>query len=192
MPVAALPALSVAEHDTAVFPAGKVEPEGGVQDSLSSPDSESEALGLYDTAVPLELPGSTTTLCGKLRVGAVRSILTVTDAELERPAPLVTEHVNVVPCCPVSVLRVVVLQPLDEAIPDSGSETDQVTVTGPLFQPLPLAPGLADDVTTGGVVSGRWKPAVIVPVPRIATVVDWADGSPNVIEVASVFQDEKA
>ena len=192
MPVAVLLALSVAEHDTILFPVEKVEPEGGVQDSVPSPDSGSEALALYDTAAPLELLGSTTTLCGKPRVGAVRSILTVTDAELERPAPLVTEHVSVVPCCPVSEVRVVVLQPLDEAIPDSGSETDQVTVTGPLFQPSPLAPGLTEGVITGGVVSRRRRLAVIVPVPCIVTVVDWADGSANVIEVASVFQDEKA
>jgi hypothetical protein len=135
VPVAVLPALSVAEHDTILFPIEKVEPERGVQDSVPSSDSESEALALYDTAIPLELLASRTTLCGKFRAGAVRSILTVTDAELERPSPFVTEQVSVVPCCPVSVVRVVVLQPLDEAIPDSGSETDQVTVTGPLFQP---------------------------------------------------------
>jgi hypothetical protein len=192
VPVAVLPALSVAEHDTVLFPVEKVEPEGGVQDSVPSPDSESEALALYDTAAPLELLGSTTMLCGKFRVGAVRSILTVTDAELERPAPLVTEHVSVVPCCPVSVVRVVLLQPLDEAIPDSGSETDHVTVTGPLFQPLLLALGVTVDVITGGVVSARAKRAVIVPVPCIVAVVDEDVELVKVIDATSPLQDEKA
>jgi hypothetical protein len=129
---------------------------------------------------------------GNVSVGAVRSIFTVTEAEFDKPAPLVTVQVSVVPSSGVSLLRVVVAHPSDEAIPDSGSETDQVTVTGPLFQSLPLAPGVTEGVITGGVVSRKWKPAVIVPVPCIVTVVDWADGSANVIEVASVFQDEKA
>jgi hypothetical protein len=129
---------------------------------------------------------------GNVSVGAVRSIFTVTEAEFDKPTLLMTVQVSVVPSNGVSLLRVVVAHPSDEAIPDSGSETDQVTVTGPLFQPLPLAPGVTEGVITGGVVSRRWKPAVIVPVPCIVTVVDWADGSANVIEVASVFQDKKA
>ena len=39
-----LPALSVAEQDTVVVAIGNVEPEGAVQENVSRPDSESEAL----------------------------------------------------------------------------------------------------------------------------------------------------
>ena len=46
MPDALLPALSVAEQETVVVAIGNVEPEGGVQENLSTPDSESEALAL--------------------------------------------------------------------------------------------------------------------------------------------------
>ena len=44
VPVAELPALSVAEQDTGVVAIGNVEPEGGVQENVSRPDNESEAL----------------------------------------------------------------------------------------------------------------------------------------------------
>jgi hypothetical protein len=121
----------------------------------------------------------------------VRSIFTVTEAEFDKPAPLTALQVSVVPAAGVSVLRVVVVQPLDEAIPDSGSETDQVTVTDPLFQPLPLALGVTVDVITGGVVSAR-KLAVIVPVPCIVAFVDADEELTKVIDVALLLQDEKA
>jgi hypothetical protein len=96
----------------------------------------------------------------------------------------------VVPAAGVSAFRVVVVQPLDEAIPDSGSETDQVTVTDPLFQPLPLALGVTVAVITGGVVSAR-KLAVIVPAPCIVAFVDADDELTKVIDVALLLQDEK-
>jgi hypothetical protein len=128
---------------------------------------------------------------GKVSVGAVRSSFTVTEAELDRPALLVAVQVNVVPACGVSALSVAVAQPLDEAIPDSGSETDQVTVTGPLFQPLLLALGVTVDMITGAVESLRTKLAVTVPVPRIVTVVDADVELANVIDAASLLQDEK-
>jgi hypothetical protein len=125
---------------------------------------------------------------GNVSVGAVRSIFTVTEAEFDKPAPLVTVQVSVVPSSGVSLLRVVVAHPLDEAIPDSGSETDQVTVTGPLFQPLLLALGVTADVATGGVVSWS-KLAVIVPVPCIVAVVD-AEESVKTIDAVSLDHDE--
>jgi hypothetical protein len=121
----------------------------------------------------------------------VRSIFTVTEAEFDKPAPLVALQVSVVPAAGVSVLRVVVVQPVDEAIPDSGSETDQVTVTDPLFQPLALALGVTVAVITGGVVSAR-KLAVIVPVPCIVAFVDADEEPTKVIDVALLLQDEKA
>ena len=43
-PEAGLPALSVAEQLTVVSVIGNVEPEAGVQENVSRPDSESEAL----------------------------------------------------------------------------------------------------------------------------------------------------
>jgi hypothetical protein len=136
-------------------------------------------------------PVAFTVSVGSFKVGAVRSIFTVTDAEFDKPAPLMAEHVSVVPAAGVSVLRVVVVQPLDEAIPDSGSETDQVTVTDPLFQPLALALGVTVAVITGGVVSMR-KLAVIVPAPCIVAFVDADEELTKVIDVALLLQDEKA
>jgi hypothetical protein len=68
-----------------------------------------------------------------LTIGAVASRLIVTDCELVPPA-LVAVQVRVVPA--VSVLIVVVLQPLVEVIADSGSVTVQLTVTLLTYQPL--------------------------------------------------------
>ena len=130
------------------------------------------------------------TVEGNVNVGAVRSIFTVTETEFDKPAPLVAVQVSVVPACGVSVFRVVVVQPVDEAIPDSGSETDQLTVTGPLFQPRPLALGVTVGIITGGVVSGR-KLAAIVPVPCTVAVVDADEELAKVIDAASLLQDEK-
>ena len=56
----------------------------------------------------------------------VWSILIVSGTELDSPAPLVAEHVNVAP-----VVRIVGTQPVEEAMPVSGSEVFQVTVTAP-------------------------------------------------------------
>jgi hypothetical protein len=131
------------------------------------------------------------TVEGNVNVGAVRSILAVTETEFDKPAPLVAVQVSVVPSCEVSVLKIVVVQPVDEAIPDSGFETDQLTVTGPLFQPLPLALGVIVGVITGGVAFWR-KLAVIVPVPRIVAVVDAAEEVAKVMDATSLLQDEKA
>src|SRR5262245_14076311 len=83
--------------------------------------------------------------------GFVLSILIVTEAELERTALLLAEHVNVTPV--VSVVRFDALQPLDEAMPDSASVTDQVTVTLLVYQPLePAVPEIVG-VITGAVLS---------------------------------------
>jgi len=140
---------------------------------------------------PLGLVASAVTVEGNVNVGAVRSILAVTETEFDKPAPLVAVQVSVVPSCEVSVLKIVVVQPVDEAIPDSGFETDQLTVTGPLFQPLPLALGVIVGVITGGVAFWR-KLAVIVPVPRIVAVVDAAEEVAKVMDATSLLQDEKA
>jgi hypothetical protein len=183
--------LSLAEQETMVVPSGNVEPGGGVQENLSTLDSESEALAVVETTAPLG-PVAFTVSDGNFRVGAVRSIFTVTEAEFDKPAPLVALQVSVVPAAGVSVFRVVVVQPFDEAIPDSGSETDHVTVTDPLFQPLPLALGVTVDVITGGVVSFTRKPAVIIPAPCIVAFVDADEELLKVIDSELLLQDKKA
>ena len=84
-------------------------------------------------------------------LGGVVSIFTVTVTEFDTPAPLVAEQVSVVPA--VSVVSVVVPQPLEEAMPDSGSLTSQLTVTFVLFQPAALGGGVTVGTMTGGVGS---------------------------------------
>ncbi len=86
-----------------------------------------------------------------VNVGFVLSILTVTETEPVRPAPLVAVQVTVVPV--VSEVRVVVPHPEEEACPDSGSETDQLTVTLALFHPFVLGRGVVVGTITGGVES---------------------------------------
>ena len=66
--------------------------------------------------------------------GGVLSILIVTGTELESPAPLVAEHVKVMPA--VSAVRFVMVHPEEDVTPDSGSVTLQFTVTLLLYQPL--------------------------------------------------------
>jgi hypothetical protein len=93
--------------------------------------------------------------------GAEMSIFTSTEAELDRPAPLVAEQVTVVPV--VTAPMEVGPQLTDEAMPDSGSLTSQVTVTGMLlFQPAPLGAGLTVGMIKGGVVSAPGKLIVSV------------------------------
>ena len=79
-PVAALPAGSVAEHDTAVSPTGKVDPDDGVQVTGTDPDTRSWAVASKLTTAP---PGerAMTTPSGNDSMGGVVS-LTVTENEL--------------------------------------------------------------------------------------------------------------
>jgi hypothetical protein len=81
----------------------------------------------------------------------VWSILIVIEAELDNPAPFVAEQVIITPS--VSPETVAVEHPVDVAMPDSASVTDQDTVTGLVYQPLlPSVPAMLG-VMTGGVVS---------------------------------------
>ena len=83
--------------------------------------------------------------------GGVLSILMVTETEEDRPTPFVAEHVNVTPA--VSAVTLVCVQPVEEAIPDSGSLTFQLTVALLRYQPLfPNVPVICGTMT-GGVVS---------------------------------------
>src|SRR5439155_19903450 len=83
--------------------------------------------------------------------GGVLSILMVTGTDIDNPAPFVAEHVRVVPG--VSAVSVVAVQPDEDAMPDSGSLTLQLTVTLLLYQPFaPNVPAKCG-VINGGVVS---------------------------------------
>ena len=74
-------------------------------------------------------------------VGGVWSILIVTEAEFDMPAPLVAEQVTLVGG--VSAVNDILSQPDVEAIPVSGSLTFQLTVTGPMYQlALPTLPAI--------------------------------------------------
>ena len=66
--------------------------------------------------------------------GGVLSSLIVTDVPAESPAALAAAHVSIVPG--VSVASVLVEQPDDETMFDSGSVTLQLTVTFPRYQPF--------------------------------------------------------
>ena len=94
-------------------------------------------------------------------VGPVLSILTITETEFDRPAPLVALQVIVVP--DVSAFSPVVPHPVEETMPDSGSETVQLAVTSPLFHPLRLGEGV-----TVGVITGAEPSMIIVKVPLSA------------------------
>ena len=83
--------------------------------------------------------------------GGVLSILIVIETVPDNPAPFVAEQVKVTPA--VSVVRVVCAQPVEDAIPDSGSLTFQTTVTLLLYQPLLPKVPVITGTTTGGVVS---------------------------------------
>jgi hypothetical protein len=78
--------------------------------------------------------------------------LIVTEAEFERPTPLVAEQVRVAPV--VSLVRFDAVQPLEEEIPDSASVKDQLTDTSLVYQPLLPEVPLTLGLMTGGVVSG--------------------------------------
>jgi hypothetical protein len=90
-------------------------------------------------------------LAGRDRVGLLLSILIVTEAEFERLALFVAEHVNVVPAVSVEIL--VGLQFVEEKMPDCGSVTDQLNDTLLIYQPFNPSVPLTVGVMTGAVLS---------------------------------------
>src|SRR5581483_4286605 len=71
--------------------------------------------------------------------GGVLSILRVMGTDVARPTPFVAEQVRVMPS--VSAVRLIGAHPVEDAMPDSGSDTLQLTVTAVRYQPLlPAAP----------------------------------------------------
>ena len=155
------PAPFVAVQMT-VVPAVSVVNDMGSQPDVAStatPDVGSVVVQLKPTFVLFQpAPFGDGEIVG-VTMGAVRSILTTTETDLLKPALFVAEHVSVTPL--VSADNVVLPQPELLLIPDSGSVTLQLTVTGTVvFQPKPFGAGFTVGTMTGGVVS----PAALVTV----------------------------
>jgi hypothetical protein len=83
--------------------------------------------------------------------GGVLSILMVMGTDVVRPTPFVAEHVSVTPA--VSTVRLEGAHPVDVRIPDSGSDTLQLTVTALRYQPLLPSVPVTFGLITGGVTS---------------------------------------
>ena len=90
-------------------------------------------------------------ITASVAVGPVLSILMVTEDELERPALFVAEHVRDV--LVVSEVKLDIVQPVEDAMPDSPSVAIQLTVTLLVYQPLDPAVPEMDGVITGAVLS---------------------------------------
>ena len=150
MPVAVLPALSVAEQDTFVVPTGKVEPEAGTQLTGTEPSTRSDAEAENVTTAPLELVACTLMSDGSVSVGGVLSTtVTLKEAEPVRPALSVTEQETVV-------------EPNANIEPDEGvqvgvkepstrSDAEAVNVTTAPLGPVASTVMSAGTVTTGAV-----------------------------------------
>src|SRR6516165_8256587 len=83
--------------------------------------------------------------------GGVLSILMVMGTDVERPTPLVAVQVRLTPA--VSAGRFVGAHPVEDAIPDSRSDTLQFTVTALRYHPLLPSVPVIWGVMTGGVTS---------------------------------------
>src|SRR4030095_12312177 len=145
------PARSVAVQVVLVFPIGNKLPEDGLQITTGDGSSASDTVTLKETEAPERLLSSPATLAGTISTGAVLSILIVTEALRGRPAAFVAEHVRTVPA--VSVVRLVVVHPVEDESPNSGSVAVQLTDPGELFQPVTFGEGVTVGTITGAVVS---------------------------------------
>jgi hypothetical protein len=112
-----------------------------------------------------------------IAAGGVMSILIVTETVRGRPAAFVAEHVRTVP--DVSVVRLVVVHPVEDEIPDSGSVTLQLTDTAELFQPLTFGEGVTVGTITGGVVSNLVMTSGRLAIPSILTASNAAGFKPS-------------
>jgi len=145
-----LPALSV-QSPVLDWPVPSDETICGLTGPAATPERESAQLKATVTSPlfhPLEFGEGEV---DPVTTGRVLSIFKVTELEPVRPAPLAAVQVTVVP--EVSEVKLVVPHPEDEAVPDSGSDTDQLTVTVTLFQPFAFGPGVTVGTITGPVVS---------------------------------------
>src|SRR5919204_6965806 len=107
-------------------------------------ENETETARLSQPFASAARPGVALTAGGVL--SSFKVLLTVVV-----PPSLVAEQVSVVPV--VSAVSVIASQPLVERITDSGSVTDQFTVTLLVYQPFEPSVPVMTGVTTGGVGS---------------------------------------
>ena len=146
------PAPLVVEQDR-VSPAVSVLIAVETQAGDAMPDSGSVADQLTATLLVYQPLSPKVPVIVGVITGAVWSILMVADAEFDNPAPFVAEHVRVVPS--VFVMRLAAPHPVVDAIPDSGSTTDQETVTLLVYQPLVPSVPVTVGWMTGEVVSAE-------------------------------------
>lgn len=118
---------------------------------VAMPETESEQEKLTETSVLFQPFALGAGVREPLMYGAVLSIFTVTEDELVKPDPFVAEQVTVVPV--VSEVRVRLSHPVEEAMPDSGSDTDHAIVTSLTYQPLFPEVPVAEEEMIGAVVS---------------------------------------
>src|SRR5689334_7727390 len=97
-----------------------------------------------DTVMSSFVPDCTAVV---VRAGGTRSMMTVTDAEVDRPATFCAVHVNMVPG--VSAVSVIGSHPCCALIARAGSLTTQATVTSVLLRPLALGVGESEAWTEG-------------------------------------------
>ena len=97
LPVARLPAVSVAEQETVVVPSGNVAPEAGVHATETLPLTRSVAVAVNVTAAPDEPVASTVMFDGRCNVGGVVFVTVTVKLPLALwPAASRAEHVTVV------------------------------------------------------------------------------------------------
>src|SRR5262245_24561126 len=89
-------------------------------------------------------------VCGLVTIGGVRSKRIVTLPVVSRPAPLVAVHRY---SRWVSNANVIGSQPVHKSMPDSGSESVQLRVTGVRCHPDAGGGGVCTGTTIGGVSS---------------------------------------
>src|SRR5262249_48662516 len=116
-------------------------------------------------------------------IGGVLSILIVTGTELDNPTPFVAEHVSVTPA--VSAVSVEGLQPDEDAIPDSGAATVQLTFTMLVYHPLLRKVPEIIRTITGGLVSVAWSTTDSAARRRLATGASLSSMIFRIVETAA-------
>jgi hypothetical protein len=152
LPVALLPALSVASQLTAFSPRANVEPEAGVHVTDTEPSIASDAEAVKVTIAPLAPLASTVMSAGTLRTGgALSSTVTVKVAVAVLPALSVAEHVTLVE--PIAKVESEAGLQLGLIAPSTASDAEAVNVTtAPSFEVASTVMS-AGTVTTGTVLS---------------------------------------
>jgi hypothetical protein len=147
-----LPALSVAEQDTLVVPAGNAEPEDGVHVTDTVPSTRSEAEAVNVTTAPLEPVAGTVISDGSVNSGGVLSTtITVNEPEAAFPALSVTEQATWVE--PNTNVEPEAGLQLGVIAPSTASDAETLKVTTAPLAPVASTVISAGTVTTGTVLS---------------------------------------